>query len=189
MSWNILIERSNLGFSAAHFITFEGECEPLHGHNYGVRVEASGPLTADSYVLDFTVLKDIVRTLCRAWDHRFLMPLLNPHLRVTERDDAWEIEYTGDLSGLPNAPASPIRYVIPTWTVVPLPVDNVTAERLAERMAYDIAAELRRRGVGESVTRLMVGIAETDTQTAFYTLHIASDQSPGAEQRADAGAG
>jgi 6-pyruvoyltetrahydropterin/6-carboxytetrahydropterin synthase len=189
MSWKILIERSNLGFSAAHFITFEGECEPLHGHNYAVRVEASGPLTADSYVLDFTVLKDIVRALCRAWDHRFLMPLRNPHLRVAERDDAWEIEYTGDLSRLANAPAAPVRYVMPTWTVVPLPVDNVTAERLAERMAYDIAAELQRRGVGESVTRLTVGIAETDAQTAFYTLDIASDQSPGPLARADAGAG
>jgi hypothetical protein len=33
-SWKILIERGNLEFSAAHFITFEGECEPLHGHNW-----------------------------------------------------------------------------------------------------------------------------------------------------------
>src|SRR5579859_2816774 len=70
MSWKILIERGNLEFAAAHFITFEGECEPLHGHNYGVRVEAAGPLTSDSYVLDFVVLKDIVRALCREWDHR-----------------------------------------------------------------------------------------------------------------------
>ena len=44
-SWKILIERGNLGFSAAHFITMEGRCEPLHGHNYGVRVEVSGGLT------------------------------------------------------------------------------------------------------------------------------------------------
>src|SRR5258706_3851508 len=59
MSWRILIERGNLEFSAAHFITFSGKCEPLHGHNYGVRVEAEGALTTDSYVFDFVVLKDI----------------------------------------------------------------------------------------------------------------------------------
>jgi 6-pyruvoyltetrahydropterin/6-carboxytetrahydropterin synthase len=189
MSWKILVERSNLGFSAAHFITFAGECEPLHGHNYGVRVEASGLLTPDSYVLDFIILKDIIRTLCREWDHRFLMPLHNPHLRVTQLEDAWEIEYTGDLSKIPNAPASPIRYIMPAWTVVPLPVDNVTAERLAERMAHDIADALRRRGAGESVTRLMVGIEETRAQTAFYTLELTPGQDSEGNQRADAGTG
>src|SRR5260221_5517705 len=92
MSWRILIERGNLEFSAAHFITFDGECEPLHGHNYGVRVEAEGPLTADSYVFDFVVLKDLVRTLIKLWDHRFLLPLHNPHLRIAARADALELE-------------------------------------------------------------------------------------------------
>ena len=177
MSWKILIERSNLNFSAAHFITFAGECEPLHGHNYGVRVEAAGPLTADSYVLDFVVLKDIVRTLCRAWDHRFLLPLHNPYLRVTSRDADWEIEYTGDLSKLPNAPSGPIRYLMPAWTVVALEVDNVTAERLAELMARAIASELRARGMGETLASLTIGIAETEAQTAFYTLDLTASVS------------
>lgn len=183
MSWKILIERGNLGFSAAHFITFEGECEPLHGHNYGVRVEASGPLTSDSYVLDFVLLKDIVRALCRVWDHRFLLPLRNPHLRVTQREDNWEIEYTGDLSRIPNAPASPIRYMMPAWTVVPLPVDNVTAERLAESLAHGIARELRRRGGAENLTSLQVGIEETEMQAAFFTLDLTSDQHSGMDER------
>ncbi len=187
MSWKILIERGNLGFSAAHFITFEGECEPLHGHNYGVRVEASGPLTSDSYVLDFVLLKDIVRTLCREWDHRFLLPLRNPHLRVTQREGAWEIEYTGDLSSLPNAPASPIRYVMPAWTVVPLSVDNVTAERLAESLAHSIARELRKRGIGAALTSLQVGIEETEMQAAFYTLDLAGGQHAGLGERDSVG--
>jgi 6-pyruvoyltetrahydropterin/6-carboxytetrahydropterin synthase len=170
MSWKILIERGNLGFAAAHFITFEGECEPLHGHNYGVRVEAAGPLTADSYVLDFVVLKDIVRSLCKQWDHRFLLPQHNPHLRVTEHTDAWEIEYIGDLSAIPNAPDAPIRYLMPKWTVVPLPVDNATAERLAELLALRIVHELRRRGAGQALEQLTVGIEETEMQMASYAL-------------------
>jgi 6-pyruvoyl-tetrahydropterin synthase len=170
MSWKILVERGNLGFAAAHFITFDGECEPLHGHNYGVRVEATGPLTQDSYVLDFVLLKDITRTLCKQWDHRFLLPLHNPHLRVSELASDWEIEYTGDLSATPNAPTTPIRYRMPKWTVVPLPVDNATAERLAEQLALGIIRELRSRGVGAHIERLMVGIEETEMQTAFYSV-------------------
>lgn len=170
MAWKILIERGNLGFSAAHFITFEGTCEPLHGHNYGVRVEAAGDLTADSYVFDFVVLKNIVRTLCKEWDHRFLLPLRNPHLSVAEQDTAWEITY--------NAEAS---YRLPKSSVVALDVDNATAERLAETLASRIVGVLRERGIGDSLRTLTVGIEETEMQTAFYTLDLSlAARPPGA---------
>ena len=161
MSWSILIERGNLGFSAAHFITFDGECEPLHGHNYGVRVEAEGELTSDSYVFDFVTLKNIVRALCKEWDHRFLLPLRSPHLRVSQRDDQWEVAYGEN-----------IRYSFPPSAVVTLPTDNATAERLAERLTGRIHEALRARGIGQSLTLLRVGIEETEMQTAFYTLDL-----------------
>ena len=161
MSWSILIERGNLGFSAAHFITFDGECEPLHGHNYGVRVEAAGELTSDSYVFDFVTLKNIVRALCKEWDHRFLLPLRSPHLRVNQRDDQWDIAYGEN-----------IRYSFPTSAVVTLSTDNATAERLAQLLAGRIHEALRARGIGQSLTLLRVGIEETEMQTAFYTLDL-----------------
>jgi 6-pyruvoyl tetrahydropterin synthase/QueD family protein len=159
--WKILIEHGNLGFSAAHFITFDGTCEPLHGHNYGVRVEASGPLTPDSYVLDFVTLKTIVRDLCKDWDHRFLLPLKNPHLQVNEHDDAWELVYDPKT-----------RYVLAKSAVVPLEIDNATAERLAEQLAQRIVMSLYDRQEGQYLTRLTVGIEETEMQTAFYTLDL-----------------
>jgi 6-pyruvoyl-tetrahydropterin synthase len=172
MSWKVLVEHGNLEFSSAHFITFAGECEPLHGHNYGVRVEAEGPLTPDSFVLDFTILKEIVRALAKEWDHRFLLPLRNPHLRIAERDDAWEFEFVGSsASGFLDA-TGPIRYVLPKWSVVPLPIDNATAERLAELFAQRVVERLRERGVAQQLSRLTVGISETGMQTAFYTLDL-----------------
>lgn len=161
MSWKVLIERGNLEFSAAHFITFEGQCEPLHGHNYGVRVEASGELTPDSYVIDFVVLKNIVRSLIKDWDHRFLLPLKSTHLRITERDDAWELEYDAQN-----------RYVLAKSAVVPLPVDNATAERLAEQLATRIVTALDERNIAHALEQLTVGIEETQMQTAFYTLDL-----------------
>ena len=164
MAWKILIERGNLGFSAAHFITFNGECEPLHGHNYGVRVELSGSLSPDSYVFDFVTLKGIVRTLCKDWDHRFLLPLHNPTLRISERDSFWEIEYD-----------STTRYVMPRSSVVPLDVDNATAERLAEALARRIVAALTERGGVGTLDTLTVGIEETEMQTAFFTLDLRSE--------------
>jgi 6-pyruvoyltetrahydropterin/6-carboxytetrahydropterin synthase len=166
--WKILIEHGNLGFSAAHFITFDGTCEPLHGHNYGVRVEASGPLTPDSYVLDFVTLKSIVRDLCKDWDHRFLLPLKNPHLQVIEHDEAWELVYDPKT-----------RYVLAKSAVVPLEIDNATAERLAELLAKRIAMSLNNRQAGEYLTHLTVGIEETEMQIAFFTLDLTEDAAGG----------
>jgi 6-pyruvoyl tetrahydropterin synthase/QueD family protein len=163
VSWKIVVERGNLEFSAAHFITFANTCEPLHGHNYGVRVEATGELTADAYVLDFVVLKDCVRALCKDWDHRFLLPLANPHLALRETpDDEWEIRVDERT-----------RYVMPRSTVVPLAIDNATAERLAELFAQRIADQLDAAGLAPNLTQLVVGIEETSMQTAYYTLDLA----------------
>jgi 6-pyruvoyl tetrahydropterin synthase/QueD family protein len=168
MSWKILIERGNLGFSAAHFITFAGECEPLHGHNYGVRVEAAGALTEDSYVFDFVTMKRVVRALCKDWDHRFLLPLRNPHLTVTEREDAWDLVYNAST-----------RYSLARSSVVALDVDNATAERLAELLAYRIVSALDDLGVGQTLERLTVGVEETEMQTAFFTLDLPAYRAEG----------
>ena len=174
MSWSILIERGNLGFSAAHFITYEGRCEPLHGHNYGVRVEAAGRLTADSLVLDFITLKEVVRGVCKQLDHRVLIAAESPHLRVAQREDgAWEVEF--DAAN---------RYLLPARAVAALPIDNVTTERLAELLARRIAGALRVRRLDATLDRLTVGVEETEMQTAFFTLDLArwargTDSSPG----------
>jgi 6-pyruvoyltetrahydropterin/6-carboxytetrahydropterin synthase len=172
MSWKVLIERGNLGFSAAHFITFEGQCEPLHGHNYGVRVEVEGALTPDSYVLDFVVLKNIVRALCKEWDHRFLLPLNNPHLSLTEHENAWEVVYDGPLTHGAATTDGVTRYLLPKAAVIALPIDNATAERLAQQLARRIADRLREANKLDQLDRIQVGVEETEMQAAFFTLDV-----------------
>jgi 6-pyruvoyl tetrahydropterin synthase/QueD family protein len=160
VAWKVLIERGNLGFSAAHFITFdEHTAEPLHGHNYGVRVEVIGDLNADSYVLDFVALKTITREICKGLDHRFLLPRQSRHLKITEHPDEWEIRF-GDQ-----------RYLLPHASVVALPFDNATAERLAEYLARQIIERLCVLGA-TNLTTMTVGVEETEMQTAFYTLDL-----------------
>ena len=72
--YRVVVEKGYLNFSVAHFISFGGKCERLHGHNYAVSVELEGELTEDRYVLDFVVLKKIVREVCDSLDHHFLLP-------------------------------------------------------------------------------------------------------------------
>lgn len=161
MGFKVVVEGGNLRFGAAHFITMAGKCERLHGHNYAVSVVLEGPLGADSYVFDFVALKEIVRRISDALDHRFLLPLHNDKLVTRESEGHWEIRFDER------------RYVFPARDVLPLPLDNITAERLAEYIWGQVAGELRARGPegAEDLSRftLSVGVEEAPGQTAWYS--------------------
>ena len=151
----VKIEGGYLRFSSAHFITFGGKCERLHGHNYGVLVEIEGTLGEDRLVFDFTILKRLTRDLCKRLNHRFLLPLHNPHLELSEQKDAWEIRF-GEK-----------RYVFPREDVLALPIDNSTAERLAEYICLELLKELAAYPTANLQT-IMVGVEEAPTQMACY---------------------
>jgi 6-pyruvoyltetrahydropterin/6-carboxytetrahydropterin synthase len=61
-------------FSAAHFLTrFHGKCEKLHGHNYRVRVTASGAaLDEGGMLVDFGILKTALGKITAELDHTSL---------------------------------------------------------------------------------------------------------------------
>jgi 6-pyruvoyltetrahydropterin/6-carboxytetrahydropterin synthase len=155
----VKVERGNLRFSSAHFITYGGKCERLHGHNYGVLVEIEGTLNDDKLVLDFTVLKQLTREICSRLNHRFLLPMHNPHLALKELPDAWEVRF-GEK-----------RYVFPRADVVELPVDNSTAERLAEYICSELRAGLAAYNTANLQT-IMVGVEEAPTQMAYFRTSL-----------------
>lgn len=151
----VKVEGGYLRFSSAHFITFGGKCERLHGHNYGVLVEVEGTLNEDNLVFDFTILKRLTREICQRLNHRFLLPLRNPHLQLTETPDDWEIQFQDK------------RYVFPRSDVVELPIENSTAERLAEYICRELSAMLAEYDTSRLST-IMVGVEEAPTQMAYY---------------------
>ena len=159
----VKVEGGYLRFSSAHFITFGGKCERLHGHNYGVLVELEGTLGEDKLVFDFTILKQITRVICRSLNHRFLLPMHNPHLQLREQDDAWEIQFGSK------------RYVFPREDVIELPIDNSTAERLAEYICQEIRAKLAAYPTANLQT-IMVGVEEAPTQMAYYRVNFHDEQ-------------
>lgn len=157
MKRKVTVERNTLRFCAAHFTTFGGQCEPLHGHNYDVLVTVEGELTADAWVLDFADLKRMVGALCRQLDHRFLLPLRSPLLAIREEDDSWVVTF------------GQRRYVLPKSDVCPLPIDNSTAERLAEWLCHRLHHELKQRNVS-NVSAITVGVEEAPGQAGWCTV-------------------
>jgi len=49
-------------FDSAHFLpNYQGKCEDMHGHTYRLQVTVDGPVDKDGLVIDFALLKQIVK--------------------------------------------------------------------------------------------------------------------------------
>lgn len=155
--FRVHVAKDYLVFAAAHFITFAGHrCESLHGHNYRVSVALEGSLDPESwYVFNFVDLKRVMKGLCDEIDHRVLLPLENPKLRIGEQGDFITVSYQ-------ERP----RYVFPREDCVLLPIPNTTAEMLAQYLAGRLKSQL-----GESASRLAsieIEVEESFGQSAVY---------------------
>jgi 6-pyruvoyl tetrahydropterin synthase/QueD family protein len=151
----VKVEGGYLKFSSAHFITYSGKCERLHGHNYGVLVEVEGELNEDRVVFDFTILKRLTKEICQRLDHHFLLPLHNPHLELVASANSWEISFHSRC------------YVFPRADVVELPIENSTAELLAEYICHELCKMLNEYNIS-NLSSIMVGVEEAPTQMAYY---------------------
>lgn len=153
----VTVERNRLRFAAAHMATFHGDCEPLHGHNYDVFIDLEGGLTGDAWVWDFGEIKRLAKAIADDLDHKFILQRASPHLTITEHPESWEIGWRGRT------------YVFPKSDVAVLPIDNSTAERIAEWFAGRLSAALAERGAS-NIKRLTVGIEEMPGQAGWYTV-------------------
>ena len=67
--------RSNQGFPPGHYLRdYHGKCENPHGHNYKVRVSLPRQvrLNSSGMLLDFKLLKHVMRPVIDRIDHQML---------------------------------------------------------------------------------------------------------------------
>lgn len=156
---HVTVEHIRLKFAAAHMATLGDELEPLHGHNYLVTARVDGDLTADGWVIDFSALKGYVRDVCDFLDHHFLLQQNSTLLEIQERDTSWAIRF-GERG-----------YVFPKSDVVALPIENTTAELLAEYIAEAVVGRLRDGGHA-NIRRLAVDVEEMPGQAGGYARDL-----------------
>jgi 6-pyruvoyltetrahydropterin/6-carboxytetrahydropterin synthase len=152
---HVTVQGVRLRFAAAHMATLGADLEPLHGHNYRVRCRVEGDLTADRWVIDFGVLKRVLREACEALDHRFLLQTRSPLLDVAEDGAAWVVRFGAR------------EYRFPAADVAALPIENTTAELIAEWIADRVDAALTAGGHA-NIVRLAVDVEEMPGQSAGY---------------------
>lgn len=161
-SWSVVLEKEAFVFSAAHFITFNGDvCERLHGHNYRVRAEVGGPLDENHYVVDFLAVRDSLIAITRELDHYVLLPTQHPLIQVTVAGE--EVQATFRER----------RWVFPRQDCVLLPVENTTAELLARYIGQRLLDDLERR-LGWRPADARVAVDENFGQWAVWELSSAS---------------
>jgi 6-pyruvoyltetrahydropterin/6-carboxytetrahydropterin synthase len=150
--FKVQLQKEQLVFSAAHFITFAGDiCECLHGHNYGVRAEVVGTLDENRYVIDFIAFRDRLAEIVKRLDHHMLLPTTHPLIGVAADDR--EVTVTFGQK----------RWIFPREDCVLLPVTNTTAEEIAAYIATELRALLRPT-VGERIESLEIGVDENHGQ-------------------------
>lgn len=158
--FSVSLEKENLVFSAAHFITFNGNvCEQLHGHNYRVKCKVFGPLDENGYVIDFIALRDRLMAVILTLDHRMLLPTRHPTISVTpSQPKAGEV-----LVQFENK-----RWVFPQEDCVLLPIANTTAELLAVHIADMLIASLAT-SLASTPAAVEIAVDENHGQWATVT--------------------
>ena len=158
-NFHVRISSDELTFSAAHFITLERDtCERLHGHNYRVAAEVSGPLDENHYVIDFLALRDALRTIIDPLDHRVLLPTEHPAIRVAAGSQEVEVTFAER------------RWVFPRSDCLLLPIPNTTTELLAGYLGRCLLDEWESRS-GMRLPRVRIELEESAGLSAVCELH------------------
>ncbi len=156
--FHIRVTKDYLVFSAAHFITFNGNvCERLHGHNYRVATEVAGPLDENHYVVDFIAVRDALQKIVTGLDHYMLLPTQHPSIQVQAGDKSVEVSFEDR------------RWVFPRGDCVLLPVPNTTAEKLAEYIGRRLLDDLQTR-LGQRPHQVRVEVDECNGQIGVCQL-------------------
>jgi len=151
-SFRTRLTKYDLVFSAAHFITFNGNvCERLHGHNYRVAATVHGPLDQNHYVVDFIALRDALTAIAHDLDHYMLLPTEHPTIHVAAVDQEVEVRFDDR------------RWVFPRGDCRLLPVPNTTAELLARYIGRRLLDDLQA-ATGQRPAQLTVEVDENQGQ-------------------------
>jgi len=157
-TYRVTVTKDYLVFSAAHFITFDGNiCERLHGHNYRVSADVFGQLDENYYVIDYILLRDILKAIVDQLDHRMLLPTDHPQIRVTANDREVEARFEDR------------RWVFPRHDCILLPIPNTTTELLARYIGRQLLANLEE-ATGARPTHVRIEVDDCFGQVAMCEL-------------------
>ncbi len=157
-TFKVLLQKEQLVFSSAHFITFAGDiCECLHGHNYGLKAEVEGELDENRYVIDFIAFRESLAQLIKQLDHHMLLPMHHPMISVEPESDEVTVRFGKK------------RWIFPAEDCLLLPIVNTTAEEIAWWIATQVRSQLYPQ-IGDRLVSIEIGVDENNGQWGYCRL-------------------
>ena len=157
------LAKQNFKFSSAHFLIFdENSAEMLHGHNYQVKVDVFFTPEKKSedqgYLVDFNVLKKIIKEQCDIWDEHVLLPEKHPDMKyqISSSGKNYDIHFRDRF------------YSFPIIETIWLPITNTSAENLSLLFAKCILKKMKEYGVD----KVRVSVEETRGQSASSMVSL-----------------
>ena len=137
--------RSNIRFSSAHIIPEYEKCGRLHGHTYAVHAKIGGKPDNKGIILDFSLLKDVLREVVNELDHKILIPEKSTVAKIEKGKDSVKIDSLGK------------QYVFPINDCVFLPINSTSAENLA---IYILEKVLKNISLPKTISSFEIGVDE-----------------------------
>ena len=105
--------KSNIRFSSAHIIPEYEKCGRLHGHSYAVHVKMSGKPDDKGIIIDFSLLKNVLRQIVSTLDHKVLVPNKSKAIKTIKEKKSVKVSSNGK------------NYVFPLSDCIFLPIDGI----------------------------------------------------------------
>lgn len=147
----------NLRFSSAHIIPEYEKCGRLHGHTYAVHVKIEGTLDEKGIIVDFSIVKDVLKKIVDSLDHRILIPGNSKVVTIEEKQDCFNISMLKK------------SYVFPKNDCLILPIESTSAENLSE---YILDLFLEEIDLPQSIKSVEIGVDEGFGQGARISKEL-----------------
>lgn len=141
---------------------YKGFRETLHGHNYNVSLKVKGHIQNDGYVVDFSILKKIVKNICNTIDHRFIIPTNSDVLKIEKINNNFQITCEDNSV-----------YSFPQNDCVEIPIKHSSTEEIGHYILNKVIDAIGMDFLkSRSVTYIEISVSESLTQKAIVCRYI-----------------
>jgi len=137
--------KSNIRFSSAHIIPEYEKCGRLHGHTYAVNVKIGGNPDKKGIILDFSFVKETLRSIANDLDHKILIPEKSKVVIIEKDSKSVKINSLGK------------KYVFPLEDCVFLPISSTSAENLSK---YLLEKFIQKISIPKTIEYVELGVDE-----------------------------
>ncbi|KYK24220.1 6-pyruvoyl tetrahydropterin synthase [Thermoplasmatales archaeon SG8-52-4] len=137
--------KSNIRFSSAHVIPEYEKCGRLHGHTYALHATIIGEMDNKGIIIDFSLLKEILREIVNELDHKILVPKASKLLKIEKFENNVKISLLDKY------------YVFPIDDCVFLPLNSTSAENLA---SYILNKLIKKLSLPKNIESIEIGVDE-----------------------------